>query len=141
MANEADIAKAISDLDSMEKPNFFAVAKKYNVNRTTLTRRYKGQTVSNREATSVFKQLLTDAQEDVLLEHISKLTARGLPPTPQMLRNIVIKAVGHDIGECWVRRFCHRHEDRIKSLYLRGIDQTRKVADNSEHFEHFYHTV
>jgi hypothetical protein len=104
-------------------------------------RRHKRQTVSNREATSIHKQLLTDAQENVLLEHISKLTARGLPPTPQMLRNIVNKAVGHEVGECWVRRFCGRHKDRIKSLYLRGIDNSRKVADNSEHFEHFYQTV
>lgn len=77
----------------------------------------------------------------MLLEHISKLTARGLPPTSQMLRNIVNKAVGHEVGECWVRQFCGRHKDRIKSLYLRGIDNSQKVADNSKHFEHFYQTV
>jgi hypothetical protein len=41
MVNEADIAKAISDLDSQEVPNFAQIAKKYSLDRTTLMRRYK----------------------------------------------------------------------------------------------------
>ena len=45
MANEADILKAISDLDSQETPHYAQVAKKYNLNRTILMRRYKHETV------------------------------------------------------------------------------------------------
>jgi hypothetical protein len=44
MVNEADILKAIADLNLQEKPNYFQTAKKYNINRTTLMRRYKRQT-------------------------------------------------------------------------------------------------
>ena len=102
MVNEADILKAIADLNLQEKPNYFQTAKKYNINCTTLMRRYKCQTVSHHEAHSIHHKLLTDAQEEVLLSHISNLSARGLPPTPQILRNIVIKIVQHNIREAWI---------------------------------------
>jgi hypothetical protein len=141
MVNEADILKAITDLDSQEKPQYAQIARKYNLDRTTLMRRYKGQTVSNQEAHSIHQKLLTNAQEEVLLDHISKLSARGLPPTPQILRNLVVEIVQHDIGERWIRRFSRRYKDRITSIYLKGIDQSRKVADNSKYFVHFYNTV
>ena len=141
MVKEADISKAISDLKAQKEPEYARIARKYGLDRGTLMRRYKGQTVSNQEAHSIYQKLLTDAQEEVLLDHISRLSARGLPPTPQILRNIVKEIVQHDIGECWIRRFCQRYKDRITSIYLKGIDQSRKVADNSKHFEHFYHIV
>jgi hypothetical protein len=141
MVNEADILKAISDLNAQEKPQYAQIARKYGLDRTTLMRRYKGQTVSNEAAHSIHQKLLTDAQEEVLLDHISKLSARGLPPTPQILRNLVVEIIRHDIGECWIRRFCQRHKNRITSVYLKGIDQSRKVADNSKYFEHFYSNV
>ena len=41
MVNEADISKAICNLNSQDKPNYTKIAKKYNLNRTTLMRRYK----------------------------------------------------------------------------------------------------
>ena len=45
MANEADILKVISDLDLQEMPHYTQVAKKYNLNCTTLMRCYKYKTV------------------------------------------------------------------------------------------------
>ena len=141
MANESDILKAISDLESQKNPQYTQVARKYNLDRTTLMRRYKGLTVSNQQAASIHRKLLTDAQEEVLLDHISKLSSRGLPHTAQILRNLVVEIVKHDVGECWVRRFCQRHHDRINSVYLKSIDNSRKVADNSAHFEHFFTNV
>jgi hypothetical protein len=141
MANEGDISKAISELESEEKPQYAKVARKYNLDRTTLMRRHKGLTMPKRQAHAYYQQLLTDAQEEVLLDHISNLSSRGLPPTAQILRNLVVEIVKHDIGECWIRRFCQRHHDRIDSVYLKAIDNSRKVADNSAHFEHFFTNV
>ena len=141
MVNEKDMQLALSDLKSQEVINYTTTAKKYNIDRTTLMRRFTGNTVSNQEAHSTHQKHLTDAQEKVLLQHISDLSDRGMPPTPQILENLVVEIVGEPIGQCWIRRFCQRYENEIKSIYLRGIDQTRKVADNSEHFEHFYRVV
>src|SRR5436305_14762620 len=90
MANSEAIQLALDDLKSQDVTNFAATAKKHNVDRTVLMRRFKGQTVSNREAHSTHHQLLTDAQEEVLLQHISNLSDRGMPPTPQILENLVV---------------------------------------------------
>ena len=141
MVNEADIELAIGDLESQKKPNFTQIANKHNLHRSTLKRRFNGETTSHHQARSIHQQLLTDAQEEILLDHISSLSARGLPPTPQILKNLVVEIVGHPIGECWVRRFCRRYKGRIKSVYLKGIDQKRKVADNAEHIKHFYEII
>ncbi|EED14598.1 hypothetical protein TSTA_040770 [Talaromyces stipitatus ATCC 10500] len=73
MVNEADILKAISDQNHKKKPKYVRTARRYNHEPATLRRRYKGQTVSNQEATSIRRKLLTDAQEEVLLNHISAL--------------------------------------------------------------------
>ena len=134
--------EAIAFLESQDTINYYtAVAKKFNVNATTLSRRFNGKTVSRTEAASLHKKLLSDAQEQVLLDRIEQLSSRGMPPTPQILENMVEEIINKPIGEKWLRRFCQRYEEQIKSIYLRGIDQTRQVADNSDHFEHYYGLV
>ncbi len=141
MVNEADIQAAISDLKSQEAPNFAATAKKFNLDRTTLMRRFKGKTVSNIEARSRHQKLLTNAQEVVLIGHIRKLSDRGLHPTPKILENLVVEIVGHPVGGRYIERFQKRYENELASLYLRNIDQSRHIADNSKHFEHYFACV
>jgi hypothetical protein len=141
MANNAAMEQALDALKAQEKPNFKKTAEVFGVNRTTLMMRFKGQRVSREEYISTHRKLLTNAQEDELLYHIDQLTLRGLPPTPQMLKNFVEEITKQPVGERWIRRFRQRHANRIDSLYLRAIDQTRKVADNSKYFEHFYRVV
>src|SRR6266536_5141446 len=40
-----------------------------------------------------------------------------------------------------VTRFCERHRNQLRSLYLRSINHKRKTADNSQYFEYFYPDV
>jgi hypothetical protein len=141
MVNEAAICAAISDLNSQEAPNFGSTAKKHNIDRTTLMRRFKHQTVSIQEANSQSLKLLTDAQEEVLIKHILKLSARGFYLTPQMLRNLAEEIVKQPVSERWIRRFRKRHENQLSSIYLRNVDRVRQVADNSAHFQHYSDTV
>ena len=141
MVNNEAIQEAIDDLESQTTPNISATAKNYGVDRSTLSRRYNSKTVSGTQFRSKSLQLLTNAQEEVLVEHINKLSIRGMHPTPQILENLITEIVGHPIGERWVERFCKRHRTQLKSLYLRGIDQARHIADNSKHFKHYFDTV
>ena len=141
MVNNQAIGKAIDDLNLQKVPNITATAKKYNIDRTTLSRRYNSKTVSDASFRSQSLQLLTNAQESVLIEYINKLSTRGIHLTPQILGNLLVEIVGHPIGGRWVERFCKRHKDELKSLYLRGIDQARHIADNSKHFQHYFDTV
>lgn len=141
MANERAIEEAISDLKSQTSLNYAATAKKYGLERTTLMRRFKGESVSYSEARSRSNKLLTNAQESIVIEHIRRLSGRGLHVTPKILENLVQELVGQPIGGRWVERFRKRHEHELTSVYLRNVDQSRQIADNSRHFEHYFAIV
>jgi transposase len=132
------IAMAIIWLDSQSEPNYTEAAKKFGVNRTTVSRRHRGITTSRKQFISTFKKNLTDAQEEQLLEYLNALTQQGLPPTHQMLENLVVEILKEPIGENWTRNFVGRHNDRITSKFLRTIDMKRIKADREELFNDFY---
>jgi AraC-like DNA-binding protein len=139
--HEARIQAAISDLESQERKNVAATARKHNVARRTLAHHFKGETGSNQEATSYSRKQLTDTQEETLITYINKLNDRGFPPTPQILKNIAESITHTTLGPNWVARFCKRYRTRLTSVYLRTIDHKRKIADNSHHFQHFFDLV
>jgi hypothetical protein len=141
MAHDAQIEEAIADLEKQDRPNIAATAKRHKVARQTLSDRWHNKSGTVREANSNVRQNFTDLQEDVLIEYINKLNDRGFPPTPQILRNIAESIAKKPLGINWVSRFCKRHRDRLASIYLRAIDHKRKLADNSEHFQHFFDSV
>ena len=135
------IQAAIADLESQDRPNIAATARKYGVARETLSKRFRGKTGSNRDATSYDRKQLTDTQEETLIAYINKLNDRGFPPTPQILKNIAESIAHTTLGKNWTARFCQRYRTRLASVYLRTIDHKRKIADNSNHFQHFYNLV
>jgi len=79
---------AIADLESQSRINYAATAKKYHIDRTTLARRYRGETGTKEEATSNSHKTLTDLQEKTLVKRINILSTRGMPPTPQIVKNL-----------------------------------------------------
>ena len=100
----ASIEAALADLALQDLPNYTATAKKFNINRSTLLRRYKGVTVlikEGRQTTSI----LSNQQEKELISYINKLTERGIPFT-----NAIIRVFAQDIfkkkpGKNWAYRF------------------------------------
>jgi hypothetical protein len=122
-------------------PNYTETAQKYDLEISTLRHRFIGETVSTAEAHSRHLKLLTDAQESILVEHIRKLSDRGLHATPRILENLVVELVGKPVGGRWIERFRKRYENEFTSVYLRNIDQSRHIADNSKHFEHYFTVV
>ena len=141
MINNEAVEQAISDLRSQKPPKYAATAKKYNIDRTTLMCRFKGETTSYSKARSRSNKLLTNAQESVLIEYIRKLSNQGLHSTPRILKNLAVELVHKPIGERWIERFRKRYENRLTSVYLRNIDQSRHIADKSRHFEHYFATI
>jgi hypothetical protein len=141
MDHEARIQAAIGDLASQVRPNVSATARKHNVAQRTLAHRFKGETVPNQEATSYSRKQLTDTQEETLITYLNKLNDRGFPPTPQILKNIAESIARTTLGPNWVARFCKQYRTRLASLYLRTIDHKRKIADNSQYFQHFFDLV
>ena len=135
------IELALADIEGQKKPNYAAIARKHEVDPTTLMRRHKGQTVSRATVISEIHQRLTVQQEEVLIMHINKLTDRGIPPTSRIVRNMTEEMIGESVGKNWTGRFVQRHQDRLKSLYLRNIDNVRKKAEYKPSFKMFYELV
>jgi transposase-like protein len=94
MDHDARIQAAINDLRSQNRTNIATTAKRYGVARETLSKRFRGETASNQEATSYSRKQLTDTQEETLIAYVNKLNNRGFPPTPQILKNIA-ESIAH----------------------------------------------
>ena len=139
--HEARIQLAIADLNAQLVPNYTATAKKYELVRSTLTRRIHGQTESRAESLSNHSQRLTNGQEEVLIGYINKLTDRAIPPTTHIVKNMAEELAGHSVGKNWTSNFVKRHENCLKSIYLRNIDNLRVKADHTAWFEYFYEQV
>ena len=54
LTTEQRIELAIADLESQDVPNCAAIARLYKIERSTLRRRYNGQTVSRKAAMSEY---------------------------------------------------------------------------------------
>ena len=89
------IDKALQSLQLQDNPNVSATADNYNVDRSTLSRRFRGVTQSHK-VKSQNQTLLSQAQEKALVSYINKLTESGIPLTLAMVRNFV-----KDIASKW----------------------------------------
>ena len=116
---------ALADLRLQEHPNINATVIKYKLVESTLRRRWQGKTVSFQEASSEWRQRLTNAQEDQLVLQINRLTDRGIPPTAQIVRNLTKEIIGGLISKNWIGDFVKRYKDYVMSLYLRNINSRR----------------
>ena len=103
------IDKALADLRLQEHPNIRATARTYQLVESTLRRRWQGKTVSHREASSEYKQRLTNAQEEQLILLINRLTDRSIPPTASIVRNLAEEIISGSIGKNWTADFVKRH--------------------------------
>lgn len=82
MDHNARIEAAIKDLRSQKRTNFAATAKRWDLERTTLAKRFRGETGINEDANSYVRQKLIAIQEDTLIMYVNKLNDYGFPPTP-----------------------------------------------------------
>ena len=135
------IEAAIAAIRRGEFVNYANAAAKYGCDRTTLSKRIRGLTKSKKDANSFFHQCLTIEQEEVLIARINHLTDRGMPPTSYIVKNLVEEIRGDCVGKNWVGQFVKRHSIRLKSLYLRNIDNLRAGAEYAPMFQLFFSVV
>ena len=99
------IELALAALDLSDEPNYAAVAKEFKVSATTLAHRHKGTQLSHEDATFQHKTLLSKQQNKDLLDYVNKLTVRGCPPTPAMVRNFAFDICKTWPGKNWVAKW------------------------------------
>jgi transposase len=83
------IQEAIADIESRESGDNFSyreVAKKFNLDRKTLSRWHQGKQTTN-AASGEAQRHLNPQQEQELVRYIARCTRRGLPPRREMLQN------------------------------------------------------
>jgi transposase len=95
-----------------EQLSFTKVAEQYNVSRHTLARRCKG-TQASMQAKATNQQRLDPQQEQELIQHIERLTERGLSPTREMIRRFASGIAQEHVGKGWVTRFINKHHDKL----------------------------
>ena len=116
------IDKALKDLASQESPNYGATARKYGIDRTTLSRRHRGLARSRAVNVANTKSLLTPQQEKELVDYINKLSVFGLPPVVSMIRNFAFNISKKTPGKNWPTRFISKYSSKLDSGFLKGFN-------------------
>jgi hypothetical protein len=136
----APIDDALKALGSQESPNYTEIAKIYNVNRSTLSKRHRGVTGSKRDANER-NSLLSYQQQLDLVKYINTLSARGIPPTNAMVNNFAQEICGKVPSKNWCANFCKAHSNVLESDYLEGLDSSRKKADSAIMYSRYFEKV
>ncbi len=111
---------SLASLESGDQINIIKTARKFESDRSTLFRRYRGVTAP-RETQYQNQRNLNDQQEKFLVEYIDRLCTRALPSSRQMIRNFVSEICGKDIGKEWVSRFLKRHHVELVNHLINAI--------------------
>ena len=133
----AAINEAIAFLRSCDTPNISEAARKFKVDRSTLSRQFSGKSGSKDKADKK-QQLLTEKQELVLVNHITRLSEWCLPPTPAMVTLWASQICGKEPGKNWSTAFRARHKDVLDSRYLNAIDLARHKADSEPSYRQYF---
>jgi len=134
------IEAALADLALQDSPNYTATAKKFNINRSTLSRRHRDKTASVKESKQT-TSILSNQQEKELIRYINKLTERGIPSPNAMIRVFAYNISGKQPGKNWSYEFVRRHSDILQSKFLQGADLERKKADNAYQYQLYFDLV
>jgi transposase-like protein len=137
------LEEALSECDTFVSEDdmpWSKIADKHGVVRSTLTRKWRGETRS-REEQAVAQQKLTLQQEAELVKYIEELTARRVPPTREMIRNFASAVAQEPVSESWVTRFINRHAIHLISQYSTGMDADRHNADSFVKYKLYFDSL
>jgi hypothetical protein len=96
---EARLELALEDIGKQASPNWLGTARRFQVDRETLKRRFNGTQQSIRLARSETHQCLSIAQEETLIGYINSLSDRSIPPTNQIVQNIAEELIGRPVSK------------------------------------------
>jgi hypothetical protein len=135
-----DALAGIHKLSSRDKLVYTKIALKHGVDRNTLSRAHRGVQVPRRVA-DLHQQKLTPQQEVDLVQYIELLSARHLPPTRAMVRNLASTVAQNPCSESWVTRFLHRHCDQLTSQWTSAMDSNRHNAESGYKYKLYFDTL
>ena len=128
-------------LESGESELLVGVKKYTDLHRSTVWRHNQGIQAPREEYLQNRPGRLTLQQEQELVAYINKLSTRGTPATPSMVRSWAVSLAESTLGKNWVNSFVRRHNNTIKCGYLKGFDLNRKKADNWGQYKLYFELV
>jgi hypothetical protein len=134
------IQKAIAAIDSQDAKgqlSYRAAAKRFGVNRTTLSRHHRGIQTTNAGAHQNAMHL-SPQQEKELVGYIKGLTDKALPPTREMIRNFASAVSKWEVSDAWVTRFLRRNDAQFTSKLTTGMDRNRHKADSEYSYRLYF---
>ncbi len=134
------IEAALADLALQKSSNYTATAKKFNINRSTLSRRHRSIIAfvkKSKQTTSI----LSNQQEKELIRYINKLIERDISSLNVMIRVFAYNISEKQSGKNWSYEFVRRHSDILQSKFLQEADLERKKADNAYQYQLYFDLV
>ena len=148
MDREESIANAILALDLGEFTKVRAAARKYGVDKRTLTRRRNGATTCHKA--HVNQQALNPGEEEALITYIQRCDAQGFPIRHPMLKataEFLIQKRSNDprrqtlsvklLSHSWSGRFVKRHPF-LQTLMGKPIESSRAKACTSDNLQKWF---
>ncbi len=136
----ASIEAALADLALQKSSNYTATAKKFNINRSTLSRRHRGIIAfvkKSKQTTSI----LSNQQEKELIRYINKLIERDISSLNVMIHVFAYNISEKQSGKNWSYEFVQRHSDILQSKFLQEADLKWKKADNAYQYQLYFDLV
>ena len=133
----APMDEAIAFLESSDQTNIAKAARKFNVNRSTLSKRFHRKTGTITQLVEEHR-LLTKAQELVLVKQINRLSEWCLPPTPSIVASWAAVICSLVPRKNWTAGFTARHKDSLACKYLNTIDLERHKADSESSYRQYF---
>ena len=122
---------ALQEARKHENPKLRSIAKIYRIPPSTLHTRYNG-TPSRRDI-SIKSKNLTDLEEEVVVEYILELDAKGFPPRVVHVQNMadrILRQRGtRRVGKNWATNFINRHPE-LRTRFTRKYDYQRAQCED-----------
>ena len=83
-------------------------------------------------------QFLNTIQLKVLIKYINDLTECGLPFTVTIVKNIVTKIIGRQLGHNWLICWLAAYKDKLKLGYFAPINIAQKKADLALYYSLYF---
>jgi hypothetical protein len=127
------------------KPNYSEIACNYStdeftINRTTLSKRHCLKATSYYKYISKVSRVLTDIQEEELVQYIKYYSACNIYPTTKIVQNFAEEICRYKLSKNWVGRFLDRYID-LRTGYLQNIENAQSKAEFVPSFILFYKLV
>ena len=98
------LQNALADLNLQEHPNISETARRHGVERSKLSKHWRGIQVSIKEYHKS-QNYMTNKQAQSLINYINLLTDQRTPPTPPMVKRFIKDITRIDVGKNYINKF------------------------------------